>query len=388
MAGKVQLPVGIKPRGPSYWVFVKVAGKVYSDTFPPETPIPVMMKWREDQRAQHSHGPAPVGGSFAADIVAYLANPKIAAQAYARQKAGHLAAWAAALGSQRRRASFTQDEIEAVIQSWLKTLSPVTVYHRRATLVNLYGTLDARTPEQIHAGIPEAPNPVIRTTCPAQWTPRIDRAVSFEHAKRVHDAMYAERTPGKGIRQPSIAKLVVGIVLHTGQRAADLKRVTRSAIDWKNAIVYWPATLKGRRGKPISGAAATNPIPLTADGLAAFRAFDAANAYGQFSPAAVSHAFKRTARRVFGPDTSIHLYALRHSVGTEAYRVTGDLATVGRLLGHADGSRVTTQYAVGAHDDVNRAALAKLAAARAATTPRRPARKAVKARRARGRTAA
>ena len=43
----------------------------------------------------------------------------------------------------------------------------------------------------------------------------------------------------------------------------------------------------------------------------------------------------------------------------------GDLATVGRLLSHAEGSIVTHRYAMGANQDVDRAALAAVAAARA-----------------------
>lgn len=80
----------------------------------------------------------------------------------------------------------------------------------------------------------------------------------------------------------------------------------------------------------------------------------------------MSHSFKRAARHIEGPDTPIHLYSLRHSVGADVYREKGDLATVGRLLGHVPGSRATAQYALGANTDVDRAAILALGAARTA----------------------
>jgi len=90
MARKPQLPVGIKLRGRGYLVTVRVDGDLKHTSFAGDTPIPVMVKWREDQREQFGTGPVE-HGSFTADILAYLAKPKIAAQRYAKQKAGHLA---------------------------------------------------------------------------------------------------------------------------------------------------------------------------------------------------------------------------------------------------------------------------------------------------------
>ena len=62
----------------------------------------------------------------------------------------------------------------------------------------------------------------------------------------------------------------------------------------------------------------------------------------------------------------MRLYDLRHSFGAEIYRLTGDLATVARFLGHAPGSTVTARYALGANAHVDRAAVDAFNAARAA----------------------
>ncbi len=97
------------------------------------------------------------------------------------------------------------------------------------------------------------------------------------------------------------------------------------------------------------------------------RAFDAANLYGAFSPAAVSHSYKRACRRVLGHDTLVHLYSMRHSVGADVLRASGDTKTVGRVLGHAPGSRMSEQYSKGAHAEVDRRAVDAMATARRAS---------------------
>ena len=104
---------------------------------------------------------------------------------------------------------------------------------------------------------------------------------------------------------------------------------------------------------------------LTADGLAALHAFHAAKAYGPFATEALNRSFKRAARRV-GVDPRVRLQNLRHSFGMALYRVTQDLATVARFLGHAPGSTVTARYAQGANTPVDVAAAAAFSAARAA----------------------
>jgi integrase len=268
---------------------------------------------------------------------------------YVDQKRAHLALWVEALGAERPRASISSDEIEAVLQTWLAAgLSEATVYHRRSSLSALYTTLDG-------AG---GSNPVRGTTRPEPWTPR-DHSVDYATLVKILAAMPEERRPMEGIRQPSAARLVVRVLMATGVRGVDLVKVRRHDFKVEAATVQMPRSGKGKGAKSWT-------CQLTAEGLEAWQAFDAANLYGAFSPAAVSHSFKRAARRVLGHDTPVHLYSLRHSVGADLYRGTGDLATVGRLLGHTTGSPMTEQYARGAHHEVDRAALAAFSATRAA----------------------
>lgn len=338
---------GIRQRGDKRRVYVKVNGKQYSKSFSLDEPIEKLQAWRDQQVTTHG-GRCEASASFRADVETFLAKPEIADQQYVKHLRAYLSLWVTVLGGDRPRHSITRDEIETVLRRWLRTLKEPTVYHRRSALLLLFTTLDG-------AG---TYNPVKETTRPKSWIPK-DQSVPFATLMAIVDAMPDVRYVKKGIQQPSVAKLVARVAIAVGLRLADLLHVRRSDLDWVAGTFQRPASKKGQ-------GVAARKTELSVEGLAAFRAFDAANAYGAFNPEAVSHSFKRAARRICGPDTPIHVYSMRHSVGADVYRTTGDLATVGRLLGHAPGSRATAQYAMGANADVDRAALIALTEARAA----------------------
>jgi hypothetical protein len=74
-------------------------------------------------------------------------------------------------------------------------------------------------------------------------------------------------------------------------------------------------------------------------------------------------AIKKAARRIGAlKGTFTRQYDARHSFGAQAYRATGDQATVGRLMLHAEGSPTTARYTKAAHAEVNTAAVAAFAA--------------------------
>lgn len=337
-------PKDLRRKRKGWQAYVRVNGELRTKTYALDHPRTDIRAWLAAQRKDSTRLRST--GSFAADVAAFLAKPQIAAQPYAHQTAYYLALWMDALGRSRPRCTFERDEIEAVIQKWLKKFAEPTVYHRRSALLSLFTVLDG-------AG---AANPVKETTCPKSWIPG-DHSVPFEKLAAIVKAMPDWCYPKKGIRRQSIAKLVGRVLIDVGMRPVDLQKIKRQDINWTTPALRWPASAKGQ-GTPAKW------IPLTPEGLEALRAFDAADAYGGFSPEAVSHSFKRAARRMDGPDTTVHLYTGRHSIGADLYRSTKDLATVGRMLNHAPGSRATAQYAQGANADVDRAAAAALAAAR------------------------
>lgn len=338
---------GLQRHGDKWRMGVRVNGKLRVSPWGTE-PLADLQAWRTKQIGKFGKR-KQVTGSLAADVVTFLAKPEIAAQAYVHHTARYLALWIAALGGDRPRTSIEQDEIEAVIQAWLKLFAEPTVYHRRAALVSLYTVLDG----------PGTDNPVLATTCPQAWIPR-DQSVPAPTLRAIVAAMPAVRYVKKGITQPSAAKLACAIIIETGLRACDLLKIKRrhSRTVAGHREFLWPASEKGK-GVPARW------TPMSNEAGAAFDAYVAAG-MPTFNPEAISHSFKRAARRIDGADTPIHLYSMRHSIGADVYREKGDTETIGRLLHHAPGSRCSAQYAIGAHAEVDRAAVAAVSAARAA----------------------
>ena len=340
--------IGIRRKRNGWQAFVDVDGQFRSKQFPIDTPIAEMRAWRDGQIAMTRV--APASGSVAAEVARYLARPEIAAMPTIDERTRHLELWLEALGRDRSRASITQHEVEAVLQRWLAAgLAAATVYHRRTALGSCCETLGGH-------------NPVLGTTRPAHYRP-VDRSIPFETIQRIIAAMPAQRMLAKGITTPSLSRLRVAVIAATGIPPGELRKLQAHHFDRDQAIVRMPWREKGA-GTPA------HIRELTATGVAAFVALDAAHGWGDFAEERLSVSFKRAARQACGPDTRIRLYDLRHSFGTDLYRATGDLATVQRMLGHVEGSIVTHRYAMGAHADVDRAAAAALQAARDAAQRR------------------
>jgi integrase len=338
--------IGIRRKASGWQAFIEVDGKFRSKQFGIDTPIAEMRAWRD---AQAATARTPLAaGSFAADVATYLRRPEIAAMPTVDERARHLQLWLDALGGERSRYSVTRAEVEAVLQRWLAAgLAQPTVYHRRTALGSFYVVMNGE------AG---GSNPVTGTTRPDHYRP-VDRSVPFGTLAQILEAMPAARVIAKGIRRPSFARLRVAVILHTGIPPAELMKLRASHFDRTAGIVRMPWRDKGA-GTPA------HIRELSPDAVAAFIALDAAGAWGAFARERLSASFKRAARQVCGLDTPIRLYDLRHSLGADTYRNTHDLATVGRLLGHVAGSIVTQRYAMGAHAEVDRAALVKVQASR------------------------
>jgi len=302
-----------------------------------------MQAWRRQQVDIYRGATA---GSLGADVAEYLT--RVAAMPSYAQRAAHLTLWTAALGRERPRGTITPTEIDRVLQGWLATLSPVTVRKRRTALQSLFTTLDGKF----------ASNPV-RASANPRVPPPEPRGIDYPTIARVIDAMPDQQDGKPGaIRRPALGKLRVAVLAYTGIPPCALKALTPPDLDFAACTARLVARRKGR-------GAAARTVPLTADGVAALRAFHAARAYGTFATEALGRSFKRAARRV-GVDPRVRLYDLRHSFGRELYRLRGDLATVGRFLGHAPGSSVTARYAQGANAAVDAAAAAAFSAAREA----------------------
>lgn len=337
---------GIRRKRGGWQAYVKVRGTLYTRQYSIDTPLPEMRAWRESEKKRlGGRSMSPHG--FEADVKAYLAAPDVAAMPSIKQRTAHLALWVNALGRDRSRGTITATEIETILQGWLTVLSPVTVDHRRTALLSLFVKLDGE----------EAANPVRATKKPKIPEPDA-RDIEYATIARILAAMPSEQSAKPGaVRHPSLAKIRAAVIAYTGIPPGSLIKLQPSDLNLAAGTFRLPARTKGRGAR-------ARVLPLTAEGLAAFCAFDAADAYGAFAVEALSHSFKRAVRRVKA-DPRIRLYDLRHSFGAELYRRTGDLATVARFLGHADGSTVTARYALGANAHVDRAAADAFNAARA-----------------------
>jgi integrase len=339
--------IGVRLKRGKYQVFARIHGvfRQVPGGLPLDSTPGERAAARERLIAQWGGTPT-LAGSLAADCERYLAKPEIAAMPSVKQRAAHLELWCAALGRDRSRSSVTRDDVEAVLQTWLQTLKPGTVYIRRAALQAMYTVLDGK----------EARNPVRGTTRPDPAN-RIDRSVDYRVIEAIFAAMAGNSWVARGIPRPSLSRLRAAVIIHTGIPPQELRKLRAHHFDRTAGTIDMPWRAKGAGVEPHRRA-------LTPAGVAAFVALDAAGGWGTFGRNALTRAFKRAARAVLGPDTRVRLYDMRHSLGAEIYRQTGDTATVGRLLGHAEGSIETLRYSKGAHVEVDRAALAAVTAAR------------------------
>ena len=311
-------------------------------------------------------GHVPASGLFAADIADYL--KRVAAKPTYKQIAAHLELWAQALGRQRARRTIKTEEIELVIQDWLTAgLDSQTVRKRRTSLQSLFVKLDGK----------RAMNPVKGASADQLKPPKPEaRGLDYLTIGKILDAMPDRRIVERGTTGgPSLGKLRVAVLAYTGLPPGLLASVgPNEHLQLGVGTVRVHARRKGRGTEPRT-------LPLTPDGLAAFKAFHAANVYGQFAINGVNVSFKSAAKRAGIDPTTVHLYDLRHSFGMELYRVTRDLgdgrAVPGmlRLADHralcAGRERGSRPCGGGGVRRVARAAAAAVAEGRAGTEPRK-----------------
>jgi hypothetical protein len=362
---------GMRLRSGNWTLTIRVNGQLYTTTMPGETPIETRRQWLRDQRTANAPPPAPPGGSLWDDIQQHLARPRIANLPTIGQRAAHLTLWATALGRERTRDSIQPREIEAIAEDWRSTptnqpdparrgrrgrpsaptgLGPSTV---RKRLRHLSLFFKERNGE---AGA----NPV-RGLLKAHREPKAEaRSIDYAIIEQALALMPATRIEGS--RQGpqrlvvNLAPIRARVIAYTGIPPALLMQLQP-----RDLVLTAPGRVRVPPRKKGDGVEART-LKLAPQGLAAFQAFHAANAYGRFATSALNMSLKRALRRA-GVTTSLHLYDLRHSWLTEVYRVTRDEATVGRLGLHAEGSPMTARYTRGAHDDVDAAAVEAVGAA-------------------------
>lgn len=333
---------GLRRRGNTWEAYVRVNGHLYTDTFPLDTPVPEMREWREDQIEKFG-GDRTIAGSFGADIQTYLG--RIAAMPTYRQRAAHLELWARELGRDRPRRTITAEAIDVVLQAWLETLKPGTVRKRRTALQSFFAKMDGKKSRRV--------NPVKLADNPKEPKPEA-RSIDYLLIAAAIAAMPTRcaAKPGQ-VGRATLAPIRARVMAYTGIPPGILKQVHPTDLQLTAGTLRVVPRHKG------AGVEART-LPLTSEALAAFKEFHTANAYGPFATESLNRAFKRGCKKAGLDPKTVHLYDLRHSFLTRLYRVTKDLATVGRLGLHAEGSRATARYAKGANQTVDAEAIAAL----------------------------
>lgn len=336
---------GIRRRRGGWRVYVRAGGRLYTKQFPLTTPVQEMKDWRVDQIEKYG-GERSTAGSFGADITTYLG--RVSSMPSYKQRAAHLELWAQVLGRDRPRRSITAEEIDVVLQGWLETLAPGTVRKRRTALQSFFAKMNGKKSRLV--------NPVKGSENPKEPKPEA-RSVDYLTLERAIAAMPDERDTKKGRpRRVSLSKIRARVLAYTGIPPGLLKQVHASDLQLAAGTVRIVPRNKG-------GGVEARTLPLTPEGLAAFTDFHTAKAYGPFATEALNRSFKRGCARAGLDPKTVHLYDLRHSFLTQVYRVTRDLATVGRLGLHAEGSPIPARYAKGANQAVDRAATAAFSTA-------------------------
>lgn len=334
--------IGIRRRRGGWRVEVRVRRKLHTKQFPLDTPIGELRDWRDDQ-VEHFSGGDTTAGSFGADIETYLG--RVSAMPSYKQRAAHLELWATELGRDRPRRSITTEAIDVVLQGWLDTHAPGTVRKRRTALQSFFAKMDGKKSRLV--------NPVKAAENPIAPKPEA-RALDYFRIAAAIAAMPTHRTTKKGRpAQVSLSAIRARVLAYTGIPPGLLKQITATDLQLTAGTVRVVPRHKG------AGVEART-LPLTVEGREAFAEFHAANAYGEFATQSLNRSFQRGCAAAGLDPKTIHLYDLRHSFLTALYQVTRDLATVGRLGLHAEGSKVTARYAKGADQAVDVAATAAL----------------------------
>lgn len=341
--------IGITRTKTGWRAVIRVRGVLYTKRFPKDASQTAMQDWRAAKRtdalrAAAKHAPRRINGCFAEDVETYL--KAIRAMPTYRDREADLNAWIAAIGSDekgrpRKRADITSDEIRATLHEWRlrgrpilkhvhdrRTRKPITVEvgraplsasacnHRRTALMHLWHVLDGKS----------APNPVRDVPRFQQPDPE-PRGLPLETVTAILDAMPDSATKARCL-----------VMAWTGLPHATLMQLTPAHMRWDDEAVYVP---RRRKGAGTKG----RIMPLLPQAVAAFRLMELHQAWGRFSRDSLRASLHRACVALHLP--KIRPYDLRHSFGTAAYQVSGDIRAVQELLDHSD-AKLTSRYTLGA----------------------------------------
>jgi integrase/transcriptional regulator with XRE-family HTH domain len=321
--------------------------------YPPETPLPTMVaRWHHEKMrltdALAKAGDGPVSrGTLAADVRRYLATAKLTPRR--RQEREQQLKWwceqrdgGPPFGGRLRSSLETPSIRRALAGLLMGGAASSTVNKYRHALSHVYTVLDGKS----------APNPIYEA--PKYEEP--EAAMRDQPYWAIQLIIDAIRDTGQRADRSSLTKARIRVLAYAPITPMQLRQIRRTDIDWTATppTIITPGRKKGHGTTP-------RLLPLTTQGLEAFRAFDAADGWEiRFSRSSLHRTFTAARDRVVEtlreerPDLDVSRlakmrpYDLRHSFATMVYKATGDLAITGEFLGHAPGGKTTRRYAQGA----------------------------------------
>lgn len=283
---------------------VKVAGRAVEQSFPRDTPIKEITRWREMERARRlDETPTAARGTLAADAVAYLARMRKRPASWPAKRS-ELAAWCQRFGT-RPRHRISGADVDTTIAAWLSAgVAPKTVVNRCRTLRHLYVTL--------------ADDKRARTPLDAIDLPHVPaRAPEHVDATTIRGVELKLRAGDPKDR----ARYMV--IASTGIRPSQLQRLAPADVDLERGLV---AIDGGKGGRPIVHV-------LNRDMSAAWRAFVDAGAWGKYDTSRLAKVCRRA-----GWPAGVRLYNAKHSIGIELAQSGAEMRDVQSWFGHTRAS--------------------------------------------------
>ncbi len=308
---------GITETPHGYRASIRIRGVLYQQRFPRGTDVLTIKQWLLKTEMRYRKQKRRGRGVFEEDAAHYLET--VASMPTYTQRKQHIDEWAAVFEGLKRDA-ITPAEISAQLHAWRANgMAAASVNKRRSALMHLYSVLDGKAER----------NPVRDTPKFAEPTPA-PKALPYDWIARIFAAMPSSK---------SKARLMV--LAYTGIPHAQIQTITAADVNVKAATV----AVAGRRKGKGTGA---RIVPLTRDGIRAFRLMQHEDAWGVFSRSTLRTVFRRACKRALG-NMDFTPYDLRHSFGTELYRASGDIRATQILMGHSSPT-LTHRYTLAAVD--------------------------------------
>lgn len=318
---------------------IRIRGKLHRQRFKKSTETAVIKSWILRTQLKHIDGPVRKTGHFDDDARTYLA--AVAAMPTYADRAKHIEEWIAVFG-RMRRTDITSDAIRAQLHRWRTeprtvlltkrktdksprtrtiTLSASAVNKRRTALMHLFTVLDGKSAHNPVKDVPKFREP-----------DALPKGLPYDAIAELWKVMGDTATRAR-----------LQVIAYTGIPHASLKQIRPEDVQGDRVIV---------RGRQKGAGTVARVVPLTSPGILAFNAMHRNSAWGKFSNSQLRRDFRAACAKVPALKSIAHTlttYDLRHSFGTEVYRVSGDMRATQVLMGHSSPT-LTHRYTLAAVD--------------------------------------